>query len=159
MFTYGKGEGGVGAISTAGDGRCCCDRGGHRSTESPVEVIQAPKMMHTIMAFAPSLCLQSLEFENSASIRLLSFSDSTNSRTASRKPSSEKFELRYSKIEFRHDRCKWKILGEVDGCQNIHNQVFWSHLANHQILLQSCARWQIWGAEQSYSKVGFLIKF
>ena len=39
MITYGQEEGGRGdgTISTAGHGRCCCDRGGHRSTESLVE--------------------------------------------------------------------------------------------------------------------------
>ena len=38
--TYGQGERGwgVGAISTARDGRCCCDRCSHRSTKSQVEV-------------------------------------------------------------------------------------------------------------------------
>ena len=37
------------------------------------------------------------------------------------------------KIDFRHYHCIRKILGKVDGCQNIHHQEFWSHLANHEI--------------------------
>ena len=55
-----------------------------------------------------------------------------------------------SRIDFRNDHCKWKILGKVDGSQNIHHEVFSPHLANYEILLQSGARWQIWGAERSY---------
>ena len=27
----------------------------------------------------------------------------------------------------------------MEGCENIHHQVFWSSLANHEILFQSCA--------------------
>ena len=42
----------------------------------------------------------------------------------------------------------------------IHHQEFWSHLANHEILLQSGARWQILGAGRSYLHTcWFLIKF
>ena len=64
-----------------------------------------------------------------------------------------------SMIDFRHDHCKWKILGKVDCCQNIHHQESWFHLVNHEMLLQSCVRWQIWGAELSYlHKRLFLIK-
>ena len=29
-----------------------------------------------------------------------------------------------SRIDFRHDHCKWKISGRVDGCQNVHHQMF-----------------------------------
>ena len=48
------------------------------------------------------------------------------------------------------------MLGNVDCSQNIHHQVIWPHLANHEILLQSCVRWQIWGAEQSHcTYIGF----
>ena len=39
-----------------------------------------------------------------------------------------------SRIDFRHDHCKRKILGGVDGCQNIHHWSFWSHLT------KSCCR-------------------
>ena len=55
-----------------------------------------------------------------------------------------------SRIDFRYDHFKWKIRGKVDVCQNIYHQVFWSNLANDEILFQSCARWQIGGAERSY---------
>ena len=43
-----------------------------------------------------------------------------------------------------------KILGKEDGSQKVHHEVFSSHLVNHRILLQSSARWQVWGAERSY---------
>ena len=40
-----------------------------------------------------------------------------------------------------------KILDKVDGSQNVHHEVFLSHLANYEILLHSSAsltaRWQI----------------
>ena len=54
------------------------------------------------------------------------------------------------RIDFRHDHCKWKNIGKVDGSQNAHREVFSSNLANHGILLQSGARWQVWGAEWSH---------
>ena len=41
--------------------------------------------------------------------------------------------------------------------QNVHYQVFSSHLANFEILLQSCARWQIWGAYPTCTNIGFSI--
>ena len=41
--------------------------------------------------------------------------------------------------------------------QNVHYQVFSSHLANFEILLQSCARWQIWGACPTCTNIGFSI--
>ena len=34
--------------------------------------------------------------------------------------------------------------------QNVHHEVFSSHLANYEILLQSSVRWQIWGADRSF---------
>ena len=49
----------------------------------------------------------------------------------------------------RHDLCKWKILGRVQGCQNIHHQVFQTHRVNQEILLPNSVRGQTWGAEQS----------
>ena len=45
--------------------------------------------------------------------------------------------LAISRMDFRHDNCTWKILGNVNGSQNVHHQVFSSNLANHEILLQS----------------------
>ena len=108
--------------------------------------IQAPNIMHTIMTFARSII--SLDRK----VRL-------NPRIISRKVASRDT-LVISRIDFRHDHCKWKILGKVDCCQNIHHEVFSSHLANYKILLQSGARWQIWGAERSYlHKHLFLNKF
>ena len=94
--------------------------------------IQAPNMMQTFAQFIIS---------PNRKIRL-------NPLTISRKVASCDA-LVISRIDFRHDHCKWKILGKVDGSQNVHHEVFSSHLANYEILLQSGARWQIWGAERS----------
>ena len=60
--------------------------------------------------------------------------------------------LMNSRIDFRHDHCKWKILG---------HQVFRSHLAtwNHEILLQSGIGRQIWGEEESYLHEYWNLKF
>ena len=54
------------------------------------------------------------------------------------------------RIGFRHDHCKRQMLDKVDGNQNVHHELFSSHLANYEILLQSGARWQIWGVDQTY---------
>ena len=54
-----------------------------------------------------------------------------------------------SSIDFKHDHCKWKILGSVDGCQNFH-LVSWSHLVNQKILLQSSARCRIGSTKRPY---------
>ena len=44
-----------------------------------------------------------------------------------------------TRLGFRHDHCKCKKLDKVDGNQNVHNELFSSHLANYEIFLQSGA--------------------
>ena len=48
-----------------------------------------------------------------------------------------------------------KITGHSGRQPNIHHEVFSSYLANCEILLQSGAGWQIWGAERSCTNIGF----
>ena len=79
-----------------------------------------------IMAFARSIISPDRKF-------------SLNLRIISRKVGSCDT-LVISRIGFRHDHCKLKILDKVDGSQNVHHEMFSSHLANYEILLQSGAR-------------------
>ena len=76
--------------------------------------IQAPNMMHMMM-----------------------FTNSFTETFIRKKASCVLFV--FSRIHVRHDHCKWKVLGSVGSCQNIQHQLFWSHPANHEILVRSSA--------------------
>ena len=96
--------------------------------------IHVPKMIHRIMVFIQSIIFQDWEFSLKQliiSFRLNWFKISFTKIFMVKMISCT---LVISRIDSRYDHCKWKILGKVDGCQNIHHQLFWSYLTN------SCCR-------------------
>ena len=72
--------------------------------------IQAPSMMHKIMAFALSI----ISPDRTVSLNQLIISWKVASCDT----------LVISRMDFRHDHCKWKIFGKVDGSQNARHDVF-----------------------------------
>ena len=106
--------------------------------------IQAPNMMHVIMAFARSTIFPDWKVSLNQLIILMKVASCDTSVI--------------SRINFRHDHCKWKILGRVDGSQNIHHEVFSSHLANYEILFAELCH-IIWNLDTPEFRYDFTIFF